>query len=111
MMNAETRNVERPWDIGAAVAQFALMAETAEAHGYLLAVYGSVVKAGVGRDLDLLAVPKIVGAYPAGLIRAFVMRCGMTEIGPLEDGVAALSAILRSRDGRIVDLQIRGWSK
>lgn len=75
--------------------------------GYILTWYGSTTW-GVGRDLDLIAVPKVRSAQYEGLIQSFHRFLNWQQEGTFYRGaMGTLAATLRTQQGRIVDLQIR----
>ncbi|WP_295823038.1 hypothetical protein [uncultured Deinococcus sp.] len=75
------------------------------AHGYALAVHGSLE-----RDLDLVAVPWTSDAVsPEALVDAFIDQGGLSQHGPWVDkphGRRALSLRYTGRWSKVIDLSI-----
>jgi hypothetical protein len=76
-------------------------------HGFLVSVYGSTVRLGSGRNLDLICVQKRTGVIPRYFLEdvAYHLRA---KIEQAESSLfAELCALLRLEDGRIIDMQVR----
>lgn len=78
--------------------------------GYLVALYGSVLTQGQGRDLDLLLVPWRPNTDPQLAITTIriVAGGGRNDLLNIEQtAMRALSALILDADGRAIDLQVR----
>lgn len=102
-----TQISERPATIEAAQLLCQQLNATAHHAGYMVALYGSVLTNGRGRDIDLLAVPWRYGASEQLLLDAF-RALGCIECGSRYHGaMGTASTLLRTPDGLLVDLQVR----
>jgi hypothetical protein len=80
---------------------------TGNRHGFLIAVYGSTARSGNGRDLDLICVQKRSGVIPRFFLEDIAFHLG-ARIEHTESSLfAELCALLRLKDGRMIDIQIR----
>jgi hypothetical protein len=80
---------------------------TGNRHGFLIAAYGSTARVGSGRDLDLICVQKRSGVIPRYFLEDVAFRLG-ARIEHTESSLfAELCALLRMKDGRVIDIQIR----
>jgi hypothetical protein len=78
----------------------------AQVNGYFLAVYGSVVRYGVGRNLDVVAVP-VTPLYNYGFMVAQMRDRGCTQVGEAYRGAMGTLSIILDWRGITVDLQVR----
>jgi hypothetical protein len=107
----ESEYAKRPlqrWTIQQAM-EFAAAAEpTVSACGFLLSLYGSTMRRGHGRDLDVILVPKCSIAHPDDVLRAICGRFSAVLVGTQERSMFAdKCALLHLPDGRLLDIQVR----
>lgn len=84
------------------------MASRAKQHGYILAPYGSTVANGVGKDVDIFAIPWRTPCDYKALL-ASLSQFGWVEIGDRYFGLLGTCAVLLHHPHHDfqVDLQIR----
>ena len=80
-------------------------------HGYLLAVYGSVVARGKGNDLDLIAVPTELPNDVTPPEQMDPIMCQIIQAkpdgGPRKGVLRTWSRAYILEDGRLIDMQYR----
>lgn len=77
-------------------------------HGWLLSIYGSVLRKGTGNDLDIILAQKLTMANPADVLNAICQRIDARFTGPAVPSMFAdLTAQLELPDGRLLDVQAR----
>lgn len=103
-----TEAAEKPATITDACRIVAELAPVAEMTGYILALYGSTVRVGRGKDIDLIAVPWRHAARPDDLVSAIAAR-GFTHVGKPHHGLMGTHAqvLVENATGLMVDLQVR----
>lgn len=93
------------WSVEEATRALAEIAEPARQRGWLVAVYGSSIIHGRGRDLDLICVPWRGDADRADLAGLLGEVFGAVEVDRHESAWdQSLGAAYRCRDGRIIDV-------
>lgn len=87
----------------------ALLSPVAHGQGYMLALYGSVLTRGYGRDIDVIAVPWRPGAAsPEELIRVLCTQgFESPEVGRRGAMSTYATVIIEKQTGLPIDLQIR----
>lgn len=76
--------------------------------GFLLTVYGSTLRKGRGRDLDLILCQKRIGATPAYVLRDVREHLKAEQIGEVEESLFAEKCVLLLMpDGHLLDIQVR----
>lgn len=76
--------------------------------GWLLSIYGSVLRRGAGNDLDIILAQKFAPADPAHVLNAICQRINARFTGPAVPSMFAdLTAQLELPDGRLLDVQVR----
>lgn len=97
----------QPWTLDQVSALCDDLEDVVSRHGFLLSVYGSTLRKGCGRDLDLILCQKRCGAVPAYVIEA-VKRHLDAELLVLEGSLfAEKCALLLMPDGHLLDIQVR----
>lgn len=82
--------------------------ELASHYGLLLSIYGSTVRMGKGRDLDIILSQKRVGIFPEAFIAELKSRISAITIsGPEASLFAEHCELLLLPDGRMLDIQVR----
>lgn len=94
------------WTIAEAQSVIGELTEIASRNGYLIALYGSVLTKGQGRDLDFLLVPKRPMDNPLYVIVDISEQLDAPIRDSYEGLAGTYSAALELRDGRILDLQV-----
>jgi hypothetical protein len=95
------------WSIEDVPSLLTQLESTGNRHGFLIAVYGSTARSGNGRDLDLICVQKRSGVIPRYFLEDVAYHLG-ARIEYSEASIfAELCALLRLKDGRTIDIQIR----
>lgn len=92
------------WSLDRAATFVASIAERAHAAGWLVAMYGSTVTRGAGRDLDLIFVPWREGADSEGI--AAVLGVGTVLADYHEAARDRSLGMAFFVDGRIVDVLV-----
>lgn len=96
------------WTLAEAVAEFPALSELAEQHGFRASMFGSVLIAGGGNDLDLLLSP--FGSLPNSEVQ-FLAKFG----GVLKETRFAPSHNVRAfkveKNGRLYDFVFGGFWK
>ena len=96
-----------PWRIDQIPHILRILEPVANRNGFLVSVYGSVVRDLKGRDLDLIFVQKRTNVSPQYLLEDIVKETkGQLEISE-SSLFAELCALVKCPDGRILDIQIR----
>jgi hypothetical protein len=81
---------------------------TVQRCGYMLSVYGSVMRNGHGRDLDIILVPWRGGAYPEFVCDAIKEHLKASRMVEPENSLFAdRCELLMLPDGRLLDIQVR----
>ena len=76
--------------------------------GFLLSIYGSTVRRGRGRDLDVILCQKRVGASPEYALEEMQRHLKAVRIGKTESGLfTQLCSLLLMPDGHLLDVQVR----
>lgn len=104
-----TQVMERPATIDAASRIIAMMTPLANSYGYMLALYGSTLTNGRGRDIDVMAVPWRPVAAPAEALVAALCALGFEQVQPAYRGQMRTYAVMliERSTGLLVDLQVR----
>jgi hypothetical protein len=114
VVNRDGSYEERPgcpvgWTLDDAKQCWAVLDRVAHQAGYLLAIYGSVLR-GWGTDLDLLAVPwRPSASDPETLLELMAAAVEGTPDGPTYEGsMDTRAVVIQLRNGRLIDVQVRG---
>ena len=76
--------------------------------GCLLSIYGSTVRKGRGRDLDVILVPKRVSIVPSIVVDMIKRELGAKTLGEPEKSLFADHCeLLLLPDGHLLDIQVR----
>lgn len=103
----ETAIHRQPWTLDQASALCDDLEDVVSHHGFLLSVYGSTLRKGHGRDLDIILSQKRCGTAPAYVIDA-VKRHLNAKVLVLEESLfAEKCALLLMPDGHVLDIQVR----
>jgi len=79
----------------------------ASSNGFLLSAYGSTVRKGRGRDLDLIAVQARTGVTPKYFVEDLAKAVG-GKVKHVEASLfSELCALIQLPDGRLIDIQVR----
>lgn len=107
-MTAAKIRGELDWTIEEAMVQFPSLSELAERHGYLLLMFGSVLKKGKGRDLDLHLSPfGALAQSEVGFLTEFGGVLKQSTCRPARNR----KRFLMQRDGRLYDFNFAGhWA-
>jgi len=95
------------WRIEEVPAIMTLLEPIASRCGFLISAYGSTVRRGEGRDLDLICVQKRIGVSPAMLLDGLAHELHGKIEQESSSLFAELCGMIRLPDGRLVDVQIR----
>jgi hypothetical protein len=77
-------------------------------YGFLLSIYGSTVRKGIGRDLDVIIVQKYTYAIPKVVCEAIKLELSASTVGKPEKSMFADHCeLLLLPDGRMLDIQVR----
>lgn len=96
------------WTIQEAITFAAEAEATCSTAGFLLSLYGSTVRRGHGRDLDIILVPKCAIADADAVLRALCWRFNADVIGTPEPSMYAdRCALLHLPSGALLDIQVR----
>lgn len=104
-----TQAMERPATIEAASRIIARLTPFAHSHGFMLALYGSTLTAGRGRDIDVMAVPwRDFPSSPECLVHS-LCALGFEQVQQAHRGQMRTHAVLlvEQATGLCVDLQVR----
>jgi hypothetical protein len=81
------------------------LCDIARQHRFLLTAYGSTLKHGEGKDLDLIATPYLEGSRPAEFLMAVRGHLGRKFVY-LENSSLEVRVNFCLPDGRLVDLRV-----
>ena len=77
-------------------------------YGFLLSIYGSTVRNGVGRDLDVILCQKRIGASPERVLANWRQELQAQRIGESYEGIfTEKSEVFLLPDGHLIDIQVR----
>lgn len=100
---------EKPATLEHACRIIGRISHIAHANGYMLALYGSTLTYGRGRDIDVIAVPWRFGATAACLFLQ-IETCGFTRANAKTyEGLMQTQALqlVENDTGLVLDLQVR----
>jgi len=75
--------------------------------GFLLTVYGSTIRKGIGRALDIILCQKRCGASPDYVLKTLKDHLKAEKIDESEALFAEKSVLFEMPDGHLLDVQVR----